>query len=284
MAASNRAPKINKIEKVIKKHFKAVKPPADRTVMEHLLFACLLEDARHDKAEEAFAKLQDGYFDWNEIRVTTVQELADLMNMLPDPLDAATRLRRSLHSMFESRYAFDMEELKKANLGVAVKEIEGYKGVTPFVSSYMAQHALGGHSIPLGKAELDLMLLLDIISEKEAEKGSVPGLERTIPKSKGQEFAYCLHELAAEYYATPHSKRVRAMLLEIDSGVKDRFPKRTGKSKDESDAEAEAAPVKKKATKKAAAKATKKTTKKSAKKTKTAKKSTSKGITRKKPR
>ena len=43
--------------------------------LEHLLYGCLLETARYDAADEAFAKLKELYFDWNEIRVTTVTEV-----------------------------------------------------------------------------------------------------------------------------------------------------------------------------------------------------------------
>ena len=65
---------------------------ADRTVMEHLLFACCLEDARYEAAEEAFAALKHTFFDWNEVRVTSISELSEVMACLPDPRAAAPEL------------------------------------------------------------------------------------------------------------------------------------------------------------------------------------------------
>src|SRR5215216_5976467 len=106
---TNRTAVISKVYKVLKKHYKPTAPPADRTVLEHLLYACVLENARFEAADEAFARLKELYFDWNEIRVTTVTELAEGMGDLPDASLAAQRVKKSLQSIFESGYSFDIE-------------------------------------------------------------------------------------------------------------------------------------------------------------------------------
>jgi hypothetical protein len=77
-ALANRAEKFNKLYKVVKKYYQPVLSPANRTVLEHLVYACCLEDSTHEAADEVLAKLQVDYFDWNEIRVTTSLELAEL--------------------------------------------------------------------------------------------------------------------------------------------------------------------------------------------------------------
>ena len=68
---------------MLKKYYKPVVRRADRPVLEHLLFACCLEDARYEEAEEAFAALVHTFFDWNEIRVTSITELAEVMAACP---------------------------------------------------------------------------------------------------------------------------------------------------------------------------------------------------------
>src|SRR3982750_1270337 len=105
--STNRAAAIAKLYKVLKKHYKPIEPPSERTALEHLLYSCLLENPRHEAADEAFAKLKELYFDWNEIRVTTVTELAEGMNGIPDGAAAAQRVKRSLQSIFEANYSFD---------------------------------------------------------------------------------------------------------------------------------------------------------------------------------
>ena len=230
MTASNRADLIQKTYRVLKKHYKPVKPPADRSLLEHLLYACCLENASHEAADEAFARVQQAFFDWNEIRVTTVAELAETMSRLPDPAAAAARLKRCLQSTFESHYAFDIELLKKQNLGKAIEQLEKVHGVTHFVVAYASQNGLGGHSIPLSQGVLDALEVIGLISDVDAKKHRVPGLERTISKAKGVEFASLLHQLGADYYVSPWGSKVRAILVEIEPAAKDRLPKRSVKA------------------------------------------------------
>ena len=72
---------------------------------------------RYDAAEQVFKTLKDDYFDWNEVRVSTIRELAEVTKPLNDPADAATRLKQMLQSVFERDYSFDLEPLKKQNIG-----------------------------------------------------------------------------------------------------------------------------------------------------------------------
>lgn len=224
--STNRSATINKIYKVLKKHYKPIAPPADRTGLEHLLYACLLENARYEAADEAFAKLKELYFDWNEIRVTTVTELAEGMNDIPDASAAAQRVKRSLQSVFEGSYSFDIEALKKQNLGKAEKDLEKLNGTTPFVRAYVTQNALGGHSIPVSAGAIDVLYSVGAINDAEADKGIVPGLERAVPKNKGVEFGSLLQQIGADLVASPGSSKLKSILAEIDPGFKERLAAR----------------------------------------------------------
>lgn len=315
MASSNRSTKIGKVHKVLKKAgYEPVAPDPNRTVLEQLLFAACLEDAKFDDAEQAFATLGHNFFDWNEVRVTTVRELAEEMSCLPSPAAAAERVKQILQAVFETRYAFDLEELRKENLGPATDQLRKTKGTSPFVVSYVVQAALGGHSVPIDAAAMKVMEVLDLVKEKDAAAGNVPGLERAIPKNKGIDFGAVLHQFAVEFATTPHKPELRKILLEIDPDASSRLPKRrsktAGKEKPESKATEPKGTSKKTAgsSKKAASQpkkaakskpkqgaasktksakktaAPKKTAKTKAAKSSSQKRSTSKGLSKKKPR
>lgn len=241
MTTPNRAAIFSKVYKVLKKHYKPLTPPSDRPALEHLLYACVLENSRYDAADEAFAKLKELYFDWNEIRVTTVTELAEGMAGLSDASGSAQRVKRSLQSIFESGYTFDIDALKKQNLGKAEKDLEKVNGSSPFVRAYVTQHALGGHSIPVSKGAIDALYAVGAISDAEADKGIVPGLERAIPKNKGVEFASLLQQLASDLVASPGSSKVKSVLSEIDSSFKDRLGARHARLEAQAVADAAAA-------------------------------------------
>jgi hypothetical protein len=224
MSAPNRASLLAKVHKVLRKHYKPAAPTSERSVLEHLLYACCLENAKPEDANEAYARIQQSFFDWNEVRVTTIAELADHLTNLPDPQAAASYLKKSLQAVFEAHFAFDLEFLRKQNLGKSEKDLERYTSQNPFLISYVVQNALGGHSIPCSRGALEGMISVGVITESEAADGRIPGAERAIPKNKGAEFSSLLHQLGADIATAPSSNRVKQILLEIDPQAKDRLP------------------------------------------------------------
>jgi endonuclease-3 len=231
MSATNRSQLINKLFKVAKKNYAPVSPVSSRGVLDHMLYACCLENSQYIAADEAFARLEQNYFDWNEVRVTTTTELAESMKGVADAEAAAIALKKTLHAVFETYYKFDIDFLKKENLRKTVQQFGKFRGVSPFVVYYSAQTALGGHFIPVDQALINLMAVLGVISEAEADKNQIPGLERAIPKTKGIEFASVAHQLAADYHKSPFNKDIRDLICSISASAKDRFPKRGGRSK-----------------------------------------------------
>ena len=196
MATVNRTAQLNKAHKVLKKHFKPVSPNPDRPVLEQLLFACCLENGAYEPAEEVFARLGETFFDWNEVRVSSVQEVADALDDLPDAGVKGQRVVSFLQEVFEERYSFDLNDIaKKDGLKRATKQLARYKGgVTDFSVAWMAQRAFGGHAIPLDAPTLRVLYRLGVIDEEqpddlEAIRGSV---EHFIPKAKGIEFTETL--------------------------------------------------------------------------------------------
>ena len=285
MAAKNRAELIASLFKVLKKEYQPVLPPSNRTVIENAIYGCCLEDSTYEGADEAFAKLHENYFDWNEVRVTTAAELAQTMKSLSHPLQAAERLKKLLYGIFETYYQFDLEFLKKENLSKAVIQFEKMPGVSHYTIGFMSQNGLNGHSIPTDRSLLELMVVIGVITEEEAKKGRVPGLERAVPKAKGVEFGSLVHQLAVAFHSAPFSTTVRNIILKIAPDAKERFPKRGGKAKSQPAAKKaeKKAPAKKTAAKKTAVK--KAPVKKAAKKAvakKVAKKSASKKVAAKK--
>jgi endonuclease-3 len=226
MTAVSRTAQFTKIYKILKKHYKPVSSNTGRTVTEHLIFACCLEDARYEAAEEAFAALVHTFFDWNEVRVTSISELSEVMACLPDPRLAANRIKRVLHATFEAQFNFDLEDKRKKNLGPTIKWLEGLDGTSRFSVAYVVQAALGGHSIPIDTGTMTILRLLDLVTDKDVHSGEVPGLERAIAKSKGVEFGSLLHQFGADFSANPYSPAIRGILLEINPDMQIRLPKR----------------------------------------------------------
>ncbi len=226
MTSVSRTAQFAHVHKVLKRHYRPVAPASDRSVLEHLLFAGCLEDARYDVAEESFAALVHMFYDWNEVRVSSITELCEVLGVLPDPRAAAGRVKRVLQSVFEATYSFDLEDCRKKNLGPTITWLEKLDGTTRFAVAYVVQSALGGHAIPVDSGTLRALRICELISDKDLAAGVVPGLERAISKAKGVEFGSLLHQLGADLTINPYSPSVHSLLLEISPEAGPNLPRR----------------------------------------------------------
>jgi endonuclease-3 len=213
MSATQRAERIEKLFKVLRKHYKPPTTPTHHSLLEQILYASCLEDSKFDSADEAYAKLEQTKVDWNETRVTTVAELAELLRAVRRPPEAARRVRGALQAIFESRYAFELEDLKKSGLNKVSDEFRKW-GLSRFVIDYVILYGLSGHAIPLDSSALDLLCQMELFSQQEIEKKS-PGLERIIPKAKGAESFALLHQFAVDFSSHPRSAVVQAVFKEL---------------------------------------------------------------------
>lgn len=235
MATPNRTAQFARLLKVLRKHYKPV-GVENRPVLEHLIFACCLENATYEAAQQGFnalktmCKRDTGFVDWNEVRVSSVKELSEALKMLPDPAAAAQNIKKILYGVFESTWSFDIDGFRKLTLGQAQQKIKKYDGATLFVTAYVTQATLGGHAIPLDRGTLDALHIVGIAGEQDVKEGVVPGLERAVPKNKGIEVGSLLHQLGADLATNPLSPNLHKVLLEIDPTCKERLPKRRPKA------------------------------------------------------
>lgn len=224
MSTTNRSARITKLFSLLKKRYKPLPPSAGKNLFEHFLYACLLEDGSQEAADEGIARLEQDYFDWNEVRVTTVSELSESFPRVPNAVEAASRLKKNLHALFETYYSFDIEEMKKQNLGKTVKDLSEFPAMTSFVLSYIVQQGLGGHAIPINAVGMDICYYCGIITDAERETGKVPGIERAIPKSKGAEFSSLLHQAALDLASDAQDPELLKLILQVNPDAADLFP------------------------------------------------------------
>jgi len=217
---------VPKLHKALKAHYKPFTADTSRSLLHQVLHACCLENAPLAAADKAFARVVENAFDLNEVRVTTVAELAESLQELPDPARAALSLRRVLQSVFESTYSFSLEHARKHSIAHGLRTLENLHGIPPFVVQYVASTALGGHVVPLDDGALAGLLLAGLITQQEYDSGKVPGLERTISKKAGGEFTSLLHQFGVDCLTNLHGTTVRKIVQTVNPAAVERFPKR----------------------------------------------------------
>ena len=205
-ATTNKQQLLNTTYTALRKKFGArdtsVEPP--RPVLEEVIYAILRENATSEEADVAYAGLRKTFLDWNEVRVSTVQEIADILKPLDNAGQRARRIIGLLQKVFEEEYSFSLEELGKKGLKQAAKQLSRYKEeVNDFIVAWVVQRARGGHSIPLDDRTLRALIHSGIIQPSEAEDAeSIEALRATIehvvPKNRGPELTELLSLHARE--------------------------------------------------------------------------------------
>jgi endonuclease III len=203
-AITNKQQLLTHAQNVLKKKFAL--PEADpatepRPLLEELVYAICREGSTPIDADDAFARLRKAFIDWNEIRVSTVQEVADALRPLPGSGTRAERIIGLLQKVFEERYTFTIDDLEKKGLKQAAKQLSRYKeDVTDYTVAWVVQRSLGGHAIPLDAPTLRVLHRLGAIEEidpdsLETVRGSI---EHVIAKTRGPEFTDLMSMLAKE--------------------------------------------------------------------------------------
>lgn len=172
-----------------------------RPLLEELVYAICRENSTSADADAGYARLRKAFIDWNEVRVSTVQEVGEFLRPLTAPGSRAKRIIGLLQEVFEATYTFDLGELTKKGLKDTARKLRFYKeGVNDYAVAWVVQRTLGGHAIPLDDATLRILTRLGVVEEPDPEsleaiRGSI---EHVIPKTRGPEFTDLMSLLAKE--------------------------------------------------------------------------------------
>ena len=191
---------LTQVYAVLKKKIPASpEPETPHPILEEVLYAILREGVPNSEADAAFLKIKTGFVDLNEMRVSSVQEVADAIEGLADAGNKAERIVKFLQEHFERTYTFALDDLEKKGLKQAAKQLARYKdhGVSDFVVAWVMQRSLEGHAIPLDEPTIRVLRRLGAIDEEIEElEATRATLEHYIPKSTGIDFTDRIIQLA----------------------------------------------------------------------------------------
>src|SRR2546429_6779700 len=90
--------------------------PESRPVLEQLLYGISREITSRKLADQAYQNLRAQFYDWNEIRVSSVHEVEEALADLPGAEQRAERVLSLLQEVFEATFSFDLESMHKKGL------------------------------------------------------------------------------------------------------------------------------------------------------------------------
>lgn len=196
--ASDKAQICKKLVSGLHKLYGKSLPRLDMPVLETFIFAICLEDNGWDAADAAYKKLIGSYFDLNEIRVTSVLELEEVLHPLRDADWKGLRIRSILRYVFESTYTFEFEKYRRLTQEVAVKTLKKVPDISPFVRDFSLQHILGSHIVCLDASMLKACQWLGIVPVGMDATAAGEHLKPGLKKSDVAEFCYLIRSLATD--------------------------------------------------------------------------------------
>jgi endonuclease-3 len=210
MATQSKTQLLTNIHTLLKRRYK---PRPDRdsarlSVLKAVVYGICREDTSREAANQALSRFKDEFFDWNEVRVSTVEEIRDSLAGIPEPEERAGRIRRFLRQLFNRTYGFTLDALAKKPLKEALKLLRTYDAfASDYVTATVIQQALGGHAIPIDKATQRVLQRLGFTESNPTVLRGV--LEHAIPKNRGAEFLDLIEDLANDtcVEGDPHCSR-----------------------------------------------------------------------------
>jgi len=196
--ASEKQQACKKLTSLLHKDYGEHVPQFGMPVLETMLFAACLEDNSWDATEQGYERLNNLYYDLNEIRVSSVTEIEETLNSKQRGDWAGLRIRSILRFVFETTYTYDYEKLKRLTQESGQKRLKKIDNISPFIRNFTVQQSLGGFLLCLDESSTRAAIHLGIVppglNEEQAGEFLKPGLK----KADTFGFAHALRCLATD--------------------------------------------------------------------------------------
>ncbi len=209
---------IKNLFKVLQKKYKSVPEllTKNREILELYVFTMFLENTSVEKALEAFSILERYFIDWNEVRVSTARELAEVFAEVTEAGKTGERIRRILQWIFEVRYKFDLEDLRTQGADAVLEFFKTIPYSTSFMNACMLFLLFDKSPIPLDEGSKRVLRVLECMDINEENKEEPVGLDAVSSRSEKVLFFVLLHNLGSIMMQQDNSGAIK-LLKTVDS-------------------------------------------------------------------
>jgi endonuclease III len=154
-----------------------------------LVYGIIGENTTEPGAQAAIAAMRDNFVDWNDLRVSRVEEITELLTE-DSPLirRSAAAITIALRSVFDEFHSTSLVPLKKMGKRPAKQAMQKLQGVSHFALNYCMLTSLQAHAIPLTKRMVDYLRQADVV-DAEADEHDIEGfLTRQVAAKDAYEF------------------------------------------------------------------------------------------------
>lgn len=193
------------------KHPKVHKANQDE-VVDSIIYAVLSAELSEKSAESAMARFADHFVDWNDLRVSRVEEIVEALGKETHATkEIASTVIKVLRAIFDEYHKVNLEALKKVGKRPAKQVLEKIDGLSRFAVDYCMLVSLRGHAIPLTHKMLEYLRDNELV-DPDADEQQIAGfLTKQIPAKNGYDFYARLRHESEKYKATKRKKAKKAV-------------------------------------------------------------------------
>lgn len=198
------ADRLRKTYTKIKGSISASDIPALRDPVHCLALGILGSDNGPDRAERQLNKALSTVVDWNEIRVSNVQEVADLVgDHSADSLRRCQNLIDTLQAIYDRENVVSLDRLKSLGRREARQYLESLKGMDEYAVAYVVLWALGGHAIPVCTQAIAGLRDAELVHPNATRAEIQAFLERNVSAADAKAFSLSVGALGRGKVAKP---------------------------------------------------------------------------------
>jgi len=199
-----------------------------------MVMACLSAVTTENKARLGLSRMRHYFVDFNELRVSHAEEVADILGKgYPQSKEVARQIISLLKQTYNARDSLSLDDLREGSKRQAKAFFESLEGANAYIVARVMLLSIGAHAFPVHKQMLQ-MLRAENVVPANATVANVQGfLERQISASRNRKI-YALLRRRADNFRVKHTsvaKGTAKSAKKSTKGTKKKTAKQTKKKK-----------------------------------------------------
>jgi len=201
--------KIQALYRTLSRKHQKVQQVGDEQVTDAIIYAIASSELSEKSASSAVKKLADHFVDWNDLRVSWIDEIVDVLHKDTQATrNIASALIQVLNGIFNQHHKVSLDALKNTGKRPARQALEKVEGISRFVVDYCMLRSLHGHAIPLTEKMLEYLRNNELVDPNADEQQIGGFLAKQIPAKNGYDFyALLRHESETSKSVKKKSKK-----------------------------------------------------------------------------
>jgi len=152
-----------------------------------------------NKSEKAVDRILSSMADWNEVRVSSAAQVAEVIGgLIPKSLDVCQRLIDALQSIYDHETRISLDRLRTIGRREARQFLDGLAGADEYAVAYVVLWGLGGHAVPVSDRLFAALGDANLVHPSATRAEVQAFLERHISADDAREFSLKMRSFSTE--------------------------------------------------------------------------------------